>query len=85
MIETIRWTDAGVVMIDQRKLPREEQYVTCTDYGQVAEAIRTMAIRAHRPSASRRPWESLLECSMRARPASSTKSRKRWRALGLRL
>jgi len=45
MIETIRWTDAGVVMIDQRKLPREEQYVTCTDYGQVAEAIRTMAIR----------------------------------------
>jgi len=45
MIETIRWTDAGVVMIDQRKLPREEQYVTCTDYDQVAEAIRTMAIR----------------------------------------
>src|SRR5713226_5321909 len=45
MIETIQWTDAGVVMIDQTKLPREESYVTCTDYRQVAEAIRSMVIR----------------------------------------
>jgi methylthioribose-1-phosphate isomerase len=45
MIETIQWTDAGVVMIDQTRLPRDEQYVTCTDYRQVAEAIRSMVIR----------------------------------------
>jgi methylthioribose-1-phosphate isomerase len=45
MIETIQWTDAGVVMIDQTKLPREEVFVTCTDYQQVAEAIRSMVIR----------------------------------------
>ena len=45
MIETIQWTDAGVVMIDQTRLPREEIYVTCTDYKQVAEAIRSMVIR----------------------------------------
>jgi methylthioribose-1-phosphate isomerase len=45
MIETIQWTDAGVVMIDQTRLPREEQYVTCTDYQEVAEAIRSMVIR----------------------------------------
>src|SRR6266478_207003 len=45
MIETIQWTEAGVVMIDQTKLPREETYVTCTDYKQVADAIRTMVIR----------------------------------------
>jgi methylthioribose-1-phosphate isomerase len=45
MIETIRWTDAGVVMIDQTRLPHEERYVTCTDYQQVAEAIRSMVIR----------------------------------------
>ncbi len=25
---TLRWSDAGVVMLDQRKLPREELYVT---------------------------------------------------------
>jgi methylthioribose-1-phosphate isomerase len=32
-------------MIDQTKLPREEVYVTCTTYQQVAEAIRSMVIR----------------------------------------
>jgi len=45
MIETIRWDDAGVVMIDQRRLPREEVYVTCRDHREVAEAIRNMTIR----------------------------------------
>ncbi|HEY6389733.1 MAG TPA: S-methyl-5-thioribose-1-phosphate isomerase [Bryobacteraceae bacterium] len=45
MIETIQWTEAGVVMIDQTKLPREETYVTCTDYKQVADAIKSMVIR----------------------------------------
>ncbi len=45
MIETIQWTGAGVVMIDQRRLPREEKYVTCTGYKQVADAIRSMLIR----------------------------------------
>jgi methylthioribose-1-phosphate isomerase len=45
MIETIQWTDAGVVMIDQTRLPHHEQYVTCTNYQQVADAIRTMVIR----------------------------------------
>jgi len=45
MIETIQWTDSGVVMIDQTRLPREEVYVTCADYQQVAAAIRSMVIR----------------------------------------
>ncbi len=45
MIETIQWTDSGVVMIDQTRLPREEVYVTCTDHIEVAEAIRSMVIR----------------------------------------
>ena len=40
MIETIQWTDTGVVMIDQTRLPREEVYVTCTDHLQMADAIR---------------------------------------------
>ena len=45
MIETIQWTDSGVVMIDQTRLPREEVYVTCTDHLQIAQAIRSMVIR----------------------------------------
>src|SRR5579871_1695638 len=45
MVETIQWTDAGVVMIDQTKLPRKQIFVTCTSYQEVAEAIRSMVIR----------------------------------------
>src|SRR5712692_10372306 len=45
MVETIQWTDAGVVMIDQRRLPREQVFVTCRSYREVAEAIRSMVIR----------------------------------------
>ena len=45
MIETIQWTDAGVVLIDQTRLPRQEHYVTCTTYQEVADAIRGMIIR----------------------------------------
>lgn len=45
MVETIQWTDDGVVMIDQTRLPREEVFVTCKDYLEVAEAIRSMVIR----------------------------------------
>jgi methylthioribose-1-phosphate isomerase len=45
MVETIQWTDDGVVMIDQTRLPREEVYVTCRTYEEVADAIRSMVIR----------------------------------------
>src|SRR5512140_2352309 len=45
MVKTIEWTDDGVVMIDQTKLPRTTEYVTCHDYREVADAIRTMIIR----------------------------------------
>src|ERR1700684_1696750 len=45
MIHTLEWTDEGVRFIDQTKLPTEEVYVTCTDYEQVADAIRNMVVR----------------------------------------
>jgi len=45
MIETIQWNGDGVVMIDQTRLPAEENYVTCRNYREVADAIRTMVVR----------------------------------------
>src|SRR4051794_29496403 len=45
MVETIQWTEAGVVMIDQTRLPLEETYCTCRTYQEVATAIRDMIIR----------------------------------------
>jgi len=43
--KTIEWKDDRVVMIDQTKLPREETYVECMTYEDVADAIKRMVIR----------------------------------------
>src|ERR1700738_2541900 len=43
--QPIEWTDKGVVMLDQRRLPAEEISFTYTDYREVAKAIRDMVIR----------------------------------------
>ena len=43
--QPIEWTDKGVVMLDQRRLPGEEVRYTYTDYREVAKAIREMVIR----------------------------------------
>jgi methylthioribose-1-phosphate isomerase len=45
MLPTIDWNETGVVMIDQRKLPASEVYVTCRTAQEVAKAIKTMVIR----------------------------------------
>ena len=45
MVETIQWTDAGIVMIDQTRLPLIEEFVTCRTYQEVAQAITSMVIR----------------------------------------
>jgi methylthioribose-1-phosphate isomerase len=45
MLPTIEWKDDSVVMIDQRKLPASEVYVTCRSAQDVAKAIKTMVIR----------------------------------------
>ena len=45
MLPTIEWKDDAVVMIDQRKLPASEIYVTCKTAKEVAKAITTMVIR----------------------------------------
>src|SRR5215470_9057068 len=43
--QPIEWTDRGVLMLDQRRLPAEEIFHTYTDYHEVAKAIREMVIR----------------------------------------
>jgi len=45
MIKTLEWTDEGVRLLDQTKLPTEEIYLTCESYEDVAGAIRTMVVR----------------------------------------
>ena len=44
-VKTVEWTAEGVSLIDQRQLPRKEEYVLCRSAEEVAEAIRTMVVR----------------------------------------
>jgi methylthioribose-1-phosphate isomerase len=44
-VEPIRWSQEGVVVLDQRRLPGEVVYHTYTDFAGVADAIRDMVIR----------------------------------------
>ncbi len=45
MLPTIAWQGEDIVMIDQRKLPADEIYVTCKTVNDVAKAIKIMVIR----------------------------------------
>src|SRR5256714_10493161 len=45
MIKTVEWTDEGVRMLDQRKLPTEEKYLILRSYEEVADAIKKMVVR----------------------------------------
>jgi methylthioribose-1-phosphate isomerase len=44
-IHAIQWTDAGLSLLDQRDLPREENYLLLSDVASVAGAIRDMVVR----------------------------------------
>jgi methylthioribose-1-phosphate isomerase len=82
-VEPIRWSQEGVVVLDQRRLPGEVVYYTYTDYVGVADAIREMVIRgapaiglaavmfsrglARRPSTSSGPSSAANELSKRPR------------------
>ena len=44
-LKTVEWENNSVIMIDQTKLPSSLEYVTYTDYNQVADAIRTLVVR----------------------------------------
>lgn len=45
MIRTVEWTEDGVVMIDQRRLPSDEIYLTLKSHEEVARAIEDMVVR----------------------------------------
>ncbi len=42
---TVRWSDDGVVMLDQRRLPSEEIYLTLKSVEEIAQSIENLAVR----------------------------------------
>lgn len=45
VIEPLRWEDGALLMLDQRVLPEKEEWLRCRGAADVAEAIRSMAVR----------------------------------------
>ncbi len=45
MIIPVKWSDEGVLMLDQRLLPTEEKWLTLKSYAEVANGIRDMVVR----------------------------------------
>ncbi|MGI8813255.1 MAG: S-methyl-5-thioribose-1-phosphate isomerase [Pyrinomonadaceae bacterium] len=41
----VKWSEAGVEMLDQRRLPTVEKWLTLRSYSEVADAIRDMVVR----------------------------------------
>jgi methylthioribose-1-phosphate isomerase len=41
----VKWSDEGVLMLDQRLLPTEEKWLTLKTYNEVAAGIRDMVVR----------------------------------------
>ena len=42
---TIKWTDNKIKIIDQTKLPLEEEYIETDDYKKICDAIYNLSIR----------------------------------------
>jgi methylthioribose-1-phosphate isomerase len=45
MVPTVEWKDNQVRILDQTVLPEDVRFLNCTDYTQVAEAIRDLKVR----------------------------------------
>ena len=44
-VSPLRWADGALLVLDQRRLPGEETWVRCETPAEVAECIRTLAVR----------------------------------------
>ena len=42
---TLKWTDNGLLLLDQRRLPFAEEFVFCGSFEETAEAVRNMTVR----------------------------------------
>ncbi len=45
LFSPLRWEGGALLLLDQTRLPAEEVWLRCTDPGEVAEAIRRLAVR----------------------------------------
>lgn len=45
MLETMRWENGKLILLDQTKLPQERLFIACSEYKRVKEAIKKLEVR----------------------------------------
>jgi methylthioribose-1-phosphate isomerase len=59
-IRPLRWTGEALQLLDQRKLPFEIDYLTCRSSDEVADAIRSLAVRGAPAIGIAAAWGAVL-------------------------
>ena len=54
-IETLKWTNDQLVLLDQTRLPEQEAYLGIQSLEELIVAIQSLCVRVHLPSESARP------------------------------
>ena len=44
-MKNIEWRNGTLILLDQTKLPTQVEYIHCTDWRRVAEAIKMLRVR----------------------------------------
>ena len=44
-VQTLKWQDNALVLLDQTRLPEEVLYETCSDVETIAQAIEVLMVR----------------------------------------
>lgn len=66
-VETLRWRNSRLELIDQRVLPNRVEYVSCGSAAEVAAAIRTMVVRGAPAIGCAAAYGAALEALIHAR------------------
>jgi methylthioribose-1-phosphate isomerase len=66
--KTLYWERSALYILDQRKLPHVERYIRCTNYRQVARAIKEMAVRGAPAIGVAAAYGVVLACGKGGRP-----------------
>src|SRR5690625_1052781 len=59
-IRPIRWTGGALELLDQRRLPFETTYVSCSSSDEVADAIRELVVRGAPAIGIAAAWGAVL-------------------------
>lgn len=69
-MDTMRWEDGQLLLLDQTKLPGAAEYIRCSEYPAVAEAIKRLSVRGA-PAIGAAAAYGLVLGAMGLKPSSS--------------